>query len=316
LMDRLVDREVMLQSRERKQRDSVVATFQKAISCFNVQGEAKAALDTLLPLRRLLTPEQDKQLELMQEAVAAEQGLGELLTLAKADGRIEPAEVVDLAQAVVKCLSLVPKCQRLMTFRDQLLNRVVKAPDEFAPYKSSLLGFFSTLSPASLEAVPSELREVVKPATSIPSSTPTRASDNATAFDPSTTFPVVVGTGERHRANSTAEPPVEGLCRSCATINTDLNRNFCRKCGSSLRTTCVACQAAIPVWDSICGACGGNQRQARKKSAKTGKLFGRDRAKALAYGRPGHERVKCHVCGVECNADGLVRHYDRQHGNR
>jgi formylglycine-generating enzyme required for sulfatase activity len=53
----------------------------------------------------------------------------------------------------------------------------------------------------------------------------------------------------------------EGQCQSCGTVHSDLNRKFCKKCGASLRTTCPQCHAHIPVWDSICGECGGHQSQ-------------------------------------------------------
>jgi formylglycine-generating enzyme required for sulfatase activity len=51
----------------------------------------------------------------------------------------------------------------------------------------------------------------------------------------------------------------EGQCSSCGTVNTDLNRKFCRECGGPLRVPCLKCDIQIPVWDTICGECGGNQ---------------------------------------------------------
>ena len=51
----------------------------------------------------------------------------------------------------------------------------------------------------------------------------------------------------------------EGQCSACGTINTDASRKFCKKCGASLRAACLQCDKQIPVWDRICGECGGNQ---------------------------------------------------------
>ncbi len=53
----------------------------------------------------------------------------------------------------------------------------------------------------------------------------------------------------------------EGQCQSCGTVHSDLSRKFCKKCGASLRMACSQCHAQIPVWDSICGECGGHQSQ-------------------------------------------------------
>jgi hypothetical protein len=53
----------------------------------------------------------------------------------------------------------------------------------------------------------------------------------------------------------------EGQCKTCGTVTSDLTRKFCRnpKCGASLRAACLKCEAQIPVWDGVCGECGGNQ---------------------------------------------------------
>ncbi len=53
----------------------------------------------------------------------------------------------------------------------------------------------------------------------------------------------------------------EGQCKACGTVTSDLTRKFCRnpKCGVSLRAACLKCEAQIPVWDGVCGECGGNQ---------------------------------------------------------
>jgi len=53
----------------------------------------------------------------------------------------------------------------------------------------------------------------------------------------------------------------EGRCNACGTINADINRKFCRKCGGPLRVPCFNCDAQTPVWEIICGECGANQPQ-------------------------------------------------------
>lgn len=58
----------------------------------------------------------------------------------------------------------------------------------------------------------------------------------------------------------------EGSCPKCATKNT-IDRKYCRKesCGGELEVICFSCSAKIPVWEKICGKCGGKQRDFLKK---------------------------------------------------
>ena len=53
----------------------------------------------------------------------------------------------------------------------------------------------------------------------------------------------------------------EGQCKACGTVTSDLTRKFCRnpQCGASLRVSCLKCATQMPVWDGVCGECGGNQ---------------------------------------------------------
>jgi serine/threonine protein kinase/formylglycine-generating enzyme required for sulfatase activity len=55
----------------------------------------------------------------------------------------------------------------------------------------------------------------------------------------------------------------EGQCEACGTLS-DPARKFCRNpaCGVSLRTNCLKCEVVMPVWEVICGECGGNQSDA------------------------------------------------------
>ena len=49
-----------------------------------------------------------------------------------------------------------------------------------------------------------------------------------------------------------------GECPKCHTRN-ESNRKFCRECAVSLRVDCLKCKFEIPVWDKVCGECGGKQ---------------------------------------------------------
>ncbi|MEI6506038.1 MAG: serine/threonine-protein kinase, partial [Planctomycetota bacterium] len=55
----------------------------------------------------------------------------------------------------------------------------------------------------------------------------------------------------------------EGQCKACGTVTSDLTKKFCRnaKCGASLRVACLQCATQMPIWDGVCGECGGNQPQ-------------------------------------------------------
>jgi len=54
----------------------------------------------------------------------------------------------------------------------------------------------------------------------------------------------------------------EGECPSCGTAN-DSSRKFCREreCAAPLRVSCFSCEEQIPVWDEVCGECGGKQAE-------------------------------------------------------
>lgn len=59
---------------------------------------------------------------------------------------------------------------------------------------------------------------------------------------------------------------LDGQCTSCGATSKDIARKFCGKCGANLWTTCLRCQADVPVWERFCGKCGGGQEElARRK---------------------------------------------------
>ena len=50
----------------------------------------------------------------------------------------------------------------------------------------------------------------------------------------------------------------EGICPCCRTQN-ELQRRFCKRCAGALRVSCMQCEQEIPIWDQVCGSCGGKQ---------------------------------------------------------
>jgi formylglycine-generating enzyme required for sulfatase activity len=50
----------------------------------------------------------------------------------------------------------------------------------------------------------------------------------------------------------------EGQCISCGERN-DASRKFCRGCGESLFAPCLKCSEHMPLWEEVCGSCGGKQ---------------------------------------------------------
>jgi WD40 repeat protein/serine/threonine protein kinase len=49
-----------------------------------------------------------------------------------------------------------------------------------------------------------------------------------------------------------------GECARCHTRN-ESSRKFCRECAGPLRVSCLSCENDIPVWEKVCGECGGKQ---------------------------------------------------------
>lgn len=81
----------------------------------------------------------------------------------------------------------------------------------------------------------------------------------------------------------------DGQCKACGTVHTDVTRKFCKKCGASLRVECLQCHAQIPVWDAICGECGGKQSQLSSVSG--------DGDEAAEYFAAGDDASPSHAVG-------------------
>ena len=158
LMAQLVEREQRIATRDRQQRAWVKTTFDKAWQAFREQGDPKAALNAVAPVEQLLDQDQAKQMARIRDAIGAEKRLGERLIAAKADGTITTSEVVELAQDLADCLALIPKNARLLAFREQLLGRIAKAPNEYARHVSELRSFLAALDNSALQSLPAVLR--------------------------------------------------------------------------------------------------------------------------------------------------------------
>jgi serine/threonine protein kinase len=54
----------------------------------------------------------------------------------------------------------------------------------------------------------------------------------------------------------------QGQCPNCKTKN-ESHRRFCcnPKCGTSLEVSCLSCATKIPIWEEVCGSCGGKQEE-------------------------------------------------------
>ena len=158
LMAQLVEREQRIATRDRQQRAWVKTTFDKAWQAFREQGDPKAALNAVAPVEQLLDQDQAKQMARIRDAIGAEKRLGERLIAAKADGTITTSEVVELAQDLADCLALMPKNARLLAFREQVLGRIAKAPNEYARHVSELRSFLAALDNSALQSLPDVLR--------------------------------------------------------------------------------------------------------------------------------------------------------------
>jgi formylglycine-generating enzyme required for sulfatase activity len=67
----------------------------------------------------------------------------------------------------------------------------------------------------------------------------------------------------RTASQPTLKPAAElgaGECPKCHTQN-ESNRKFCSECAAALRVSCLKCELQIPIWDKVCGDCGGKQSE-------------------------------------------------------
>ena len=64
-----------------------------------------------------------------------------------------------------------------------------------------------------------------------------------------------------HKPQAVSEGELaKGQCAQCGVVN-DLSRKFCEECAAALRVSCLSCEQTIPIWDKVCGECGGKQQE-------------------------------------------------------
>jgi len=234
-----------LQEREDRRRLQAEEALDAATRLLHETGDARNALEKLKPFASWATPEYSRFLEIVHKAVEEENKFTLMLTAAKSDGKITPAEVVDLATQVSRCLAWNPKHPRIRTLGDQLLIRITKEPRQYLASIDALGPFFSSLNCD----LPEPLRRLQAEAEA-----------------------------ELRRSQAEAER---------ARITAALKEGRAQK----ERT-------GVPP---------------RRLSSERIEAI-RERIKAEVRGLSSEGRVRCPVCNVECRADRLIQHFDRQHG--
>jgi len=99
---------------------------------------------------------------------------------------------------------------------------------------------------------------------------------------------------------------VEGECPSCGTIN-DSSRKFCkeRECAAPLRVSCLSCEEQIPVWDEVCGECGGKQAELLEQR-RSSMQEQRDEAEVLGR-QYEYEKARTLVEQIRSEPDGRLQ---------
>ena len=82
-----------------------------------------------------------------------------------------------------------------------------------------------------------------------------------TADDFRDALKVVLDSHVAHQPQAVSEGELaKGQCAQCGVVN-DLSRKFCEECAAALRVSCLSCEQTIPIWDKVCGECGGKQQE-------------------------------------------------------
>ncbi len=131
---------------------SVTRACSEATRLFE-SGDAKGALKALesVPADDLRPGDRDFKRR-MEEIVSAERELTALVKESKADGVLDPDEVVSMWQATFSYLRLNPRHEKIAELQQQLEARIQKAPAKYASF-SELADFW----PAQPESVLSQL---------------------------------------------------------------------------------------------------------------------------------------------------------------
>ena len=148
-----------LEEREEKLRDQKSRAFASAQRLFEA-GDAKAAMEQIVPFGAGLAPEQTQFKELVKGAAWHEDELTRLLASAKADGTITAEEVVSLANQTVRCLQMNPRHGKITALLQQLVDRIEKKPADYVRKMGAMMPVVEHLRKSG--QVPTHLDRLVR----------------------------------------------------------------------------------------------------------------------------------------------------------
>jgi serine/threonine protein kinase len=145
-----------LREREEKRRQQRDEACNEAKRLFDT-GDAKGALTMIQSVPSDDLRSSDEQLRRqLEKIVSAEDKLTALVKESKADGVLDPDEVVSMWQATVSYLKLNPRHAKIAELQQQLEARIQKAPDKYAEF-TELAGFWQTQPSSVLSQLPSNV---------------------------------------------------------------------------------------------------------------------------------------------------------------
>jgi formylglycine-generating enzyme required for sulfatase activity/serine/threonine protein kinase len=145
LQDQLRERKAKRQQQRQQQCEEACA---EATRLFGT-GDAKGALAMIQSVPSEYLRSSDEQLRSqLEEIIAAEDNLTALVKESKADGVLDPDEVVSMWQATVSYLELNSRHEKIAGMQQQLEARIQKAPAKYAAF--AVLADFWPTQPASV----------------------------------------------------------------------------------------------------------------------------------------------------------------------
>ena len=152
---------LQLREREEKLEAQAKQAFHDVQRLF-AAGDARSALQALdkaKPFNEKIERVLKALKPRLQEAIAEEKKLSDLLATAKADGTITPDEVVTLLNQVVRCLQNNPRHPKITSLRQQLLDRIEKRPRDFAHRVDALMPLVENLG--GVRRLPANFKQLV-----------------------------------------------------------------------------------------------------------------------------------------------------------
>ena len=148
--------QTQLRDRRAKRINQRDEAYQEAASLLS-QGDAKKAYRVISTVKTSDLRSSDEQLRSqLEEIVAAEDKLTALVKESKADGVLDPDEVVAMWQATVSCLELNPRHAKIAGMQQQLEARIQKAPAQYVAF-GELSGFWLSLPMSVLSQLPTSV---------------------------------------------------------------------------------------------------------------------------------------------------------------